>query len=285
MEINLGKLLAVGSSAEVYEYGKDNVIKLYNDNFGEGTANFEYQKTKNAWENNLPAPRTYGLIKHNNRFGFIMERIYGNTMNDEIVCFVTKSEGIPFNDIFYSEQITGRIKNTAKILHNIHRTQANLIDTAEATIKRTIDMCDILTQDEKTVMFDILYSLPKYNRVCHGDPNFNNFIETIDGYRLVDWMNSVTGNPMFDLGWYKAMLSRTLLSSSTPDWVNIFFEQYKDKMFDIFLDEYKALSNIDILDLDKWTLLLSTINLTGSGNDEQKLIALREIQNRLKMFL
>ena len=283
MNIELGRLIGNGAMAEVYEYGKDKVIKLFLESHGKELPELEYEKTKNAWENGLPAPRVYDFVNLNNRYGFIMEKIHGNPMMTEMSKFILMNDGMSYDDIYNSEQILGRIKETALVLFSLHKNKILFMHTLDAEFEKIIKASAMLDENERYLIEDLFKKLPKGDSVCHGDPNPGNIMETAHGYRIIDWSNAVTGNPLFDLARYVLMFKYVNLNPSIPLRIREFINKYKDRVVEDFLSEYIKLSGIELIDFDKWLIFTSISKLKGRYTEQQKLDMLSDIRKVIEV--
>lgn len=70
-------MLKKGNTAEVIEYGKGKVCKLFYEGYPKELVRLEYRNAKAMYQEKLPVPKAYRIIKMNNRIGIIYERIYG----------------------------------------------------------------------------------------------------------------------------------------------------------------------------------------------------------------
>lgn len=271
MSYSLGKLLGSGAGSDVYEYGSDKVCKLYIDKYGIDMVNWEYKKTIDAYKNGLPAPKVYEIIEHNGRFGLVMERIQGKTFNEVLFIHVKEclEKGMSPHDIFYSQIFIGQIKDTAKILYKLHQKKCDLMDTAKNSLTWSCKNNNYLNQDEKTIILKIIENLPDGNVACHGDPNPNNLIYHNDKIFVIDWVNCVKGDPLYDITEYKLMTEYSDDPTDLPNDLINFFLEHKNEIVQIFLDEYVRLSNIDLSGIKYWIIPM-LVSKMGGNNSEGK---------------
>ena len=233
MENKFGKLLGSGAGSDVYEYESDKVCKLYVDKYGIDLANWEYNKTKDAYDNGLPAPKVYEIIEYNGRVGLIMERFQGKTFNEVLFNHIVTSmeSGNLIQEILDSsfEIFISQIKDTAKVLFQLHQKTCNLMDTAKSSLMYSCRNNDYLTQEEKAIIYKIVENLPDSNNVCHGDPNPNNLLYYSDKILIIDWINCVSGSPLYDITEYKLMTEYSDRPTNIPEEIiNHYLENKND---------------------------------------------------------
>jgi len=280
MDNTLGKLLGSGAGSDVYEYGENKVCKLYVSRYGIDSVKWEYEKTLNAYNNGLPAPKVYKIVEHDGRFGLVMERIQGETFNMIATRHVMEGheKGLPPKDIFYSPVIIRQIKDTAQTLYNLHQCKCDLIDTAKDSLTRSCGSNPYLRQDEKLVIHDIIQSLPDGDSVCHGDPNGGNFMYHQDRVYIIDWVNCVKGHPFYDIAEYVLM---NQYPTAPPDMSYDDVLYFTENSIQIFLNEYKELSGMDISDVQNWTIPILVSKMGGNNSEEKQMRLLEGIRDGL----
>jgi len=75
-----GKLIAQGRTAEVFEWEKDKILKLFRPGLSKIMIEKEYEISANISNKLSLLPKVYKLIEIDNRSGIIYERINGITM-------------------------------------------------------------------------------------------------------------------------------------------------------------------------------------------------------------
>jgi thiamine kinase-like enzyme len=286
MKIELGKLIGSGAGSDVYEYGNDKVCKLYK--IGVGSAEKEYNKTLDAYNNGLPAPKVYEIVEHNGRHGIIMERVHGISyleilLNNIMECH---EKGMPNSEIFYSSVNIELIHNTAKVLYMLHQKKCNLIESATESLKTSCKYNRYLTQEEKEIINMLIDRLPAGDSVCHGDPNPGNFLTQNNQIFLIDWNDCVKGNPLYDLTEYALTMKYADVDDSLeklPEYIINFVREYKDEYTKVFFDYYMKLSNIDISEMDMW-LIPMLVSKMGVNNQQKKEAYLSAIRKELRVL-
>ena len=108
---------------------------------------------------------------------------------------------------------------------------------------------------EATVRYELhvrLDSLPRHNKLCHGDFNPSNVLVDENGkYYILDWAHATQGNASADV-------ARTFL---------IFAMEGKEELAEKYLDMYCKKANADKQLIQRWIPIVAAIRLTK--NDEQ----------------
>ena len=76
-----GPLIGRGRTAEVYAWGSDRILKLYQAHMPTYLVEQEYHLTRAAQAAGIPAPATDQLVEVDSRCGIIFERLEGPAAN------------------------------------------------------------------------------------------------------------------------------------------------------------------------------------------------------------
>ena len=278
-----GRLLGSGGTADVYEYHGNKVLKLYQDRYAKDIVEWEYIKTKAAYDYGLPAPRVYEVIQCNGRYGLVMDRIFGHSLFEVLAAQIT-GPGLGGESSIENSLFVDSIKKTAHLLNQLHNMSVHVTDTAESALRRGVIGTNLLTESEKRSVLDIISSLPQGASVCHGDPNPFNIIDTGSSYMLIDWVNCVQGSVLYDIAEYVLMFKYIEFHKNTYPEIVKYVVQYKNFFIDIFLFEYKILSKDDLSTLELWTIPMLASKLSGSGDQTYLSMALEEVRRLLRQL-
>ena len=281
MEYTFGELLGSGAGSDVYAYGDDKVCKLYKQ--GVDSAEYEYKITLDAYQKGLPAPKVYEIIEHNGRFGIIMERMKGMSWMSIMLENITSCnlKGMSNQEIFYSAANIDLIKNTAKIIYNLHQKKCDLIETAKGSLTAACKYNAYLNDEEKNMIYARIEALPDGDSVCHGDPNPGNFISQNEKVYIIDWNNCVTGHAMYDIAEYILMMQYADVSIQLPKHIMHFISECKNDFGKVFLDEYIKLSHMDLTGMEMWFVPLLVSKMGGNNSPEKQSRLLKDIRQRL----
>lgn len=283
----IGKRIGVGGNSEVFEWEKDKALKLFYSDMDEYGVNKEFNNIKLAWKNGLPTYMPYEQIVISGRLGIIYEKIEGQTFMELLLKEYDSgiSINLPLSDEDKSliDTKDNLIRLTAKILYDIHKKVIPEFPDQTETLKWHIFSAPYLTEHEKEKINNIVDNLPKKSFLCHGDPNPGNFIMREGKPLIIDWMNASSGNPAADIAEYIVMMRYAVLPEGLPESFAHYFNNIREFLIEIFLDEYIKLSGMKYEEIDAWLLPIMCVKLKASAIcKKEKDILLNCIREKLK---
>lgn len=187
-----GKLIAIGGTADIYDIGNGKVFKRFHDNKPDYCIDNEIACTSSEVAICLGAPKIYERINDERGRGIIMEYVVGQSMLE-----VMLRDGADF-DI---EKNAGEL---AKIQFKVNGMDGGQFPKGHNVIHERIVKAKCLDEDTKSKFIKLLHSLPQGNGVCHTDIHPGNVIISENGFRLIDWCDTMCDSAWFDV-------ARTLL--------------------------------------------------------------------------
>lgn len=224
-------ILAEGSTATIYEWTDDTVLKLFKQRSSWHTN--EITSTKVAYESGLPVPRVCsGLLEIGQQEGIMFERVDGPTMADFL------------EDHPEDAEHCGTI--AADLQSRMHSIEGGNLPLLKDILSWSIHQTNFLETKIKKLVEDILAQLPILKFLCHCDFYPRNLLMSPQGPMIIDWAIGTRGNPTADLArtW---LISRLLLDMTVGSdskgklWKRFwdtFFRRYKElnpNCFDQFL--------------------------------------------------
>lgn len=175
------KVLGIGNTAEVYEYGVEKVCKLFKEGYPKKYVKLEFQNAQVLNKLGLSVPKVYEIIEMNNRTEIIYEKINGKSLMN--VIFEGKNTEMLFG-IFIELQ--------KKILHENCLELLSYKDFLIGSLKGK--SCENHVLEEK------ILALPEGNCICHGDFHPGNIILTQSNTAvIIDFMNVCRGRWEYDV--------------------------------------------------------------------------------------
>ena len=173
------ELIGSGAQADVY---KDNgmAIKLFKKNVSKNDIEYEMNLQKMASEIGLPVPKIYDVVEIDGKYGFVMEYISGVSVGNIIL-----------NDI---SLLNKYLHKSIEIQINIHKNETDKFPPMKEKLHRKIAKVQMLSDDEKQKILEKLDQINFDKNLCHGDFQFLNLLETSDGIKIIDWVDSSSGN-------------------------------------------------------------------------------------------
>lgn len=182
--MKLDTIIAVRTSKTVYKDG-DRVIKVFNEDYSKSDVLNEALNQARVEETGLNIPKVQEVLKIDGKWAIVSDYIPGPTLQQ-----LMDKNPDKFNE--YLNQF-------ADIQLDIHSRRAPLLGKLKDKMNRKISesSLDATTRYELHTRLD---SMPKHNKVCHGDFNPSNvIIRENDGTPFViDWAHATQGNASAD---------------------------------------------------------------------------------------
>lgn len=177
------KVIAVRNTKTVYRDG-DNVIKLFDEHYSKADILNEALNQARVEETGLNIPKLNEVTKVNGRWAIVMDYIAGKTLQQLMDEHPDKID--EYLELFVNLQM------------EVHSKRAPLLNKLKDKMNRKISQADL----NATIRYDLhtrLESMPKHNKVCHGDFNPSNIIIAKDGTPyIIDWSHATQGNASAD---------------------------------------------------------------------------------------
>jgi uncharacterized protein (TIGR02172 family) len=241
--------LGQGYTADIYPWGENRVIKLFQKGISESSINREFSVSKLVETLGLNVPKVFERRQYQGREGILYERIDGPTMTQAI------------------SQEPGNIKKFAcklAALHDvIHRKKGMGLPEQKDVLSRRIYQTDLLSVNTKKKILHHLELLPEGSQVCHGDFHTNNIIISSHGAVIIDWMDGTCGHPLADV-------ARTVLIYRLASISDRVVKSQRDSIIQEYLNAYIQLSNCSLQQINTWELPVAAARLTENIPTEEK---------------
>lgn len=83
--MELGRKIAEGNTAEVFEYGKDRICKLFHKGYPRAAVEREYRNASVFYEKTLLSPKCHETVTFGGRDGIIYDRLTGHDLTSELL--------------------------------------------------------------------------------------------------------------------------------------------------------------------------------------------------------
>lgn len=181
--MEIGGKLGQGRQAEVFGYGKDQVIKLFHPNTPLDVIKHEHKIALIIQQCSLPAPKVGEIITIQERSGIVYGRLEGPTLLQILLSDNTKAEWIG--------EISGRLHA------RMHQGKGDSLPSQKEDFEKKIHAAAI-NRGLKDKALRLLDSLPDSNEICHGDFHPDNVMAAPEGPVIIDWVNAKRGNRTAD---------------------------------------------------------------------------------------
>lgn len=243
--MNLDRVIAVRNDKTVYR-DADMAIKLFNEDYNTAAVLNEALNQARIEETGLDIPKIREVTKIDGKWAIVSDFIEGKTLAR--IMEEDRSKLDEYLNLFVDIQL------------NVHSKKAPLLNKLKDKMMRKISETDL----DATTRYELhtrLESMPKHNKVCHGDFNPSNIIIGNDGTAYVlDWSHATQGNASADA-------ARTyLLFWLAGDFVAA------DKYMDIFCKKSDTAKQY----VEKWLPIVAASQLV-KGKPEEKEFLMRWI--------
>ena len=183
--MNTDKVIAVRNTKTIYRDG-DKVIKVFDEHYSKADILNEALNQARVEETGLNIPKLEEVTKVNGRWAIVMDYIKGKTLAQLMAENPDKID--EYLNLFVDLQM------------EVHSKKAPLLNKLKDKMNRKISQADLTA----TIRYDLhtrLESMPKHNKVCHGDFNPSNIIiSDEDGTPyIIDWSHATQGNASADV--------------------------------------------------------------------------------------
>ncbi|MTI94342.1 MAG: aminoglycoside phosphotransferase [Firmicutes bacterium] len=242
-----GELIGIGRTAEVYAWGKDKLVKLYFENFPTEAIEREADISRAVWEQGIPSPEVFGIVKVGNRKGLIFEKIPGQSMLSHI-------EARPWLVMSFGREM-------ARLHCKIHGSSLEELPPQKARITQAIgEAADLLgAQTEK--ILDHLETLNGQQAVCHGDFHPDNILIRGSNAIAIDWTNAYSGHPASDVARTWIMINSPYLPEGSSTLLGLMSRPLKRLLSRAYLREYVRLAGTAQKVIQQWLIPVAAARL------------------------
>lgn len=228
--MSLGTRIGRGNTAEVFELGDKEVLKLFYNRIPFEYIENEYEISKIIYQLGIPSPYVGEYAKIENRCGIIYEKIIGRS----------------FTQVLASQPLA--LKKYAHLFTELqvsfHGKKTDQLPLQKAYLSRNISGTDLLRAEEKKKILDYITMLPDDNKVCHGDYHSDNIIWADGGVKILDWMTGTIGNPCGDVARTLMIMRYSSLPPGMPKATKFLIQVIRRMFARLYLNSYIKLTNI-----------------------------------------
>ena len=185
--MKLDRVIAVRNNKTIYRDG-DRPIKVFNAEYSKADVLNEALNQARVEETGLNIPKVLEVTMIDGKWAIVSEYIKGKTLAQ----LIKEAEDDTDKKNAYIELLVD-------LQMNVHQKTCPLLNKLKDKMNRKIAATDF----DATTRYDLhtrLESMPKHNKVCHGDFNPSNIIIAEDGTPYVlDWSHATQGNASADV--------------------------------------------------------------------------------------
>lgn len=182
--MELKKVLAVRTSKTIYRDG-DKVIKVFDNDYSKANILNEALNQARVEETGLNIPKILEVTKIDGKWAIVIDYIPGKTLETLMKEHPEKFD--EYLEFFVDLQM------------KVHAQKCPLLNKLKDKMNRKISATGL----DATTRYELhtrLESMPKHDKVCHGDFNPSNVIVATDGTPyIIDWSHATQGNASADV--------------------------------------------------------------------------------------
>ena len=177
-------LIGTGQMAEVYEHDID-VLKLYRSPDHEHHVRQEAKNLKIVKAQGLPVPEVRKIVQIAGRWGIVMSRARGRPL-------IETPDSVRLDPAPILSRMT-------RLHLAMHQKRATGMRPLHERLIEKITRATLLTETLVSALLERLETLPKGDRICHGDFHPFNIMAEGDDVTIVDWLDATSGAPPADI--------------------------------------------------------------------------------------
>jgi uncharacterized protein (TIGR02172 family) len=247
--------IAVGRTAEIYPFEDGKVLKLFFPTIPQPWIDKEVDTGRYIQEAGLPVPKVYGTVQREGREGVVYERIEGPSLLNQL-------GSKPWKVVQY-----------AHLLANLHAQVHDVLappglETQHQWATGGIPKTDKLSADLRERVLHLLDSMPKGDRLCHGDFHPGNIIVADRGPVIIDWMTASRGTDCGDVARTAVILEAAQVPEGTP--MRWLLEWIRKLFLRTYLKTYFRLRPVDRPSFVAWRVITAANFLADVSLPEEE---------------
>jgi len=205
MQGSLGEKIGEGAAAEIHAWAPGRVVKLFRPGAPSRVGRHEARMTRAVFAAGGPAPEVLGEVVLDDRFGMVLPRYDGPTLQRQLV------------DRTVTWAQAGAI--LATLYNAVHKTAAapGVVSLRDWMAAVSRSDRDVLPEDVAAGVLGLVDRLPPADGLCHADLHPGNVIMTANGPKIVDWACAVRAPAVFDIGRCHVTLTELVADDVDPE--------------------------------------------------------------------
>lgn len=262
-----GELIGEGNTAEIYQWGEREILKLFRQDYAQAGVEKEYRNSQKVQECGLPVPKVGSMIQYEGRSGIIYEYIQGTSMLDLL--------------LKQPLSLKRNIAHFAALHYEIHQCKAEGLSKYKDILEWNIRHAKQLSEEEKQLILARLQELPDGEALCHGDYHPGNVIRTNDKSMILDWMTAAAGSPSADV----ARTTLLFMAGNLPSGglARYFTKKIRKYIAKVYQKQYMKLSGMSIKEINGWRLPIMAARLVEWIPENEAEHFLEEIRRELSL--
>lgn len=243
-----GKLIGEGRTAEVFEWGEGQVLKLYRASCPRDWTAYEVEVVRALTAAGVAAPAVLDTVELDGRAGIVFERVPGRSLREQITSAPWRAGA------------AGRL--LARLHGALHaRPVAAPLPRLRDKLAATLGELRPALGPEADRVLARLEALPDGDRVCHFDFHPDNILGEGTAARAIDWNNAALGDPVADVARTVLMIRSPYFPPDVPATVRTFVLALKRWLARAYEAEYRRRFGLDRAALRAWLVPVAAARL------------------------
>lgn len=253
-----GKLIGSGATADVFDWTKGTVIKIFNDYEPDASIEQEINNTKALQNCTFNFPRFIERLQYKGKNAIVYEKIVGISMLKQL-------EAKPFAYKKFAKKL-------AQLHFIINKNQVSGIRKQKLYFKERISLTKDLSDDKKEKLYKLIDNMEDGNSLCHSDFHPGNVICNEDNDYIIDWADCCSGNASADVARTILTLKTVELPENVSVFIRIIFKFITNRFINIYTKEYLRISGKKIEQIDEWKVAVAAYRLCAANRNEKSAI-------------
>jgi len=238
--LNLGNPIAIGNTAKIY-LSDNKIVKVFKKHLPNTESLYEAKKQEYAYSCGLLVPKVLEVTEIMSRQAIIMEYVKGKTVGDLLM-----------KNMELAEHYISICVNVQQKIHAIV-VDSDLLEPMLEKLHRQIESIHNLDEKQKGKLLRKLNSMVYEPRLCHGDFHPFNLIMSNDNVKIIDWVDSSSGD-------IRADVCRTYL----------LYSQSSIELAEMYLRIYCKSSGLSKDEVFQWAPIIAGARLSENISSENK---------------
>ena len=245
MSVTRNKPIALGRTAEVYDWQEGAILKLYHEWCPPHWAENEVKVARAVVNAGIPTPAALEIVEVDGRRGIVYERVTGISMLQDM-------NARPWTGFRHARSLAG--------LHaKINGLSLPGLRSYKDDLTTVIRRAPHLSDDLRASVLDLLPALPDDTRLGHGDFHPGNIMLTANGPVIIDWMTACIGSPWADFT--RTSLLMLIGAQAAPDQVHPLVRLFIKLFHRIYARRYLELQPDPRNERENWIAVIAAARL------------------------
>lgn len=248
-----GRRIGVGRTAEIFEWPRNRVLKLYVRGYSPGATSRELRVARAARACGVSTPDVFDEVTVEGRHGVVFERVTGPTM------LASVATG--------QMDLAAAASQFAELHAQIHARTANELPPFSEMLAFNIRRAEGLAPSLLDFALSRLPSSPSGCSVCHGDFHPDNVLMSERGAVAIDWMNGGAGDPAADVARTIFLMGHAHVPEHMPNRAEI--TDLRQRFLALYLERYCALTGVLMREVETWMPVIFAARFGESVPEER----------------